>query len=221
MTKIDSIHFDMDGVIANTEPLHVAAEQQTCRDFEFSIQPELWGGFKGQTADAIFAHLLDTYGDPTTQTVEQLINYKTQLFLDMATQELEPIEGALEFLDWTRDSFETVTLVTSSNRRVQQCIVGRFGIAHLFDNIVTGDDIVNGKPHPEPYLHSLKQTSSEAERALVIEDSKSGIQSALSAKCLVLAIATSHPPDELHEASPTFVAVDYHDARDQIEEYTI
>lgn len=209
----------MDGVIANTEPLHVEAEQQTCRDFDFSIQPEQWGGFKGQTADAIFGHLLEKYGRPTEQTVEQLIDHKTQLFLDMASRELEPIDGALDFLDWTRANYETVTLVTSSNRRVQECIIGRFGIAHLFDSVITGDDITNGKPHPEPYLRSMAQTNTRAESALVIEDSKSGISSALAAKCAVLAIATSHPPEELREASPTFIAVDYQDARSQIESY--
>lgn len=217
MKRYNSVHFDMDGVIANTEPLHVAAEQQTCRDFNFSIQPEQWDGFKGQTAGAIFGHLLTTYGDPTRQSVEQLIDHKTQLFLDMASGELAPIDGALDFLDWTRANYETVTLVTSSNRRVQECIIGRFGVAHLFDNIVTGDDITNGKPHPEPYLRSLEQTNTRAENALIIEDSKSGICSALAAKCAVLAIATSHSPEELHEASPTFIAVDYQDARSQIE----
>lgn len=217
MNTFNSVHFDMDGVIANTEPLHVAAEQQTCKNFNFSINPEQWGGFKGQTADAIFGYLLSTYGNADTQTVGQLMDHKTQLFLDMASQHLEPIDGALDFLQWTKDTFEIVTLVTSSNRRVQQCITKHFGIEYLFDNVVTGDDIVNGKPHPEPYLRSLEQTNTDAEHALVIEDSKSGIKSALAAKCCVLAIATSHPPNELIEARPTFIAVDYSNARAQLE----
>ncbi len=167
----------MDGVIANTEPLHVAAEQQTCKDFDFAIDPDQWGGFKGQTAEAIFGHLLRYYGDPQAQTVEQLIDHKTELFLDLARGQLEPIDGALDFIAWSRGKFDTVALVTSSNRRVQQCIIGRFGLAHLFDAVVTGDDIENGKPHPEPYLRSLDLTSSDAQRSLVIEDSMSGIRS--------------------------------------------
>jgi HAD superfamily hydrolase (TIGR01509 family) len=213
MKKYNSIHFDMDGVLANTEPLHVAAEQQTCRDYNFAISPDQWDGFKGQTANDIFGYLLNNYGDPQTQTVNELIDYKTGLFLQMAQEGLEPIDGAMDFLRWARGNYEKVTLVTSSNRRVQECIIGRFGIRGMFDNIVTGDDIINGKPHPEPYLRSLKQSDTRAETALVIEDSKSGIKSALAAKCAVLAIATSHPADELMEVNPTYVASDYLHAR--------
>jgi len=218
MTKFNAIHFDMDGVIANTEPLHVAAEQQTCRDYNFAISPDQWGGFKGQTADAIFTYLLNNYGDPERQTVEQLIDHKTNLFLEMTSSRLEPIDGALDFLNWAHDTYEKVTLVTSSNRRVQQRIISQFGITHLFDNIITGDDISNGKPHPEPYLLSLEQTNSLAERSIIIEDSKSGIQSALAAKCAVLAIATSHSPSELVSANPTFIASNFQDARLQLSE---
>ncbi len=208
----------MDGVLANTEPLHVAAEQQTCRDYDFAINPGQWDGFKGQTAKDIFNYLLNRYGDPQMQTVDELIDYKTGLFLEMVHGGLEPIDGALDFLQWARSNHEKVTLVTSSNRRVQECIVGRFGIKGLFDNIITGDDITNGKPHPEPYLLSLRQSNSQAETSLVIEDSKSGIKSALAARCAVLAIATSHSIEELQGVNPTFIAPNYIDARVQLEE---
>ena len=206
----------MDGVIADTEPFHVAAEQQTCRDYNFAIDPNQWDGFKGQTASDIFNFLLNQYGDPRAQTVDELIDHKTELFLDMAQGSLEPIDGALDFLHWARASHDTMTLVTSSNRRVQECIIGRLGIRNLFDNIVTGDDIVNGKPHPEPYLLSIKQSGARAEGSLVIEDSKSGIQSALAAQCAVLAIATSHSLEELRQVNPTLVATDFTDARVQL-----
>jgi HAD superfamily hydrolase (TIGR01509 family) len=217
MTRFNAIHFDMDGILANTEPLHVAAEQQTCDDYDFAIDPDQWSGFKGQTAEAIFGYLLNNYGDPQSQTVDELIDHKTELFLHMAKERLEPIEGSLDFLQWARDTHEKVALVTSSNRRVQECIIGRFGVAHLFDSIITGDDISNGKPDPEPYLRSLQQTGSLAEKSLVIEDSKSGIQSGLGARCAVLAAATSHTVEELRGARPTFIAADFTDARHQLE----
>lgn len=217
MTKFNAIHFDMDGVLANTEPLHVTAEQQTCEDYNFAIDPDQWGGFKGQTAEAIFGYLLKNYGNPEEQAIDELIDHKTGLFLQMAQEKLEPIDGSLDFLQWARDTHEKVALVTSSNRRVQECIIGRFGVAHLFDSIITGDDITNGKPDPEPYLRSLQKTNSLAEKSIVIEDSKSGIQSGLGARCAVLAVATSHTADELREARPTFIASDFRDARLQLE----
>lgn len=101
-TEIKYIHFDMDGVIANTEPLHVAAEQQTCLDHEFAINPEEWGGFKGRTAQAIFGHLIDTYGDPAKHDVDSLIAHKTNRFLEMADTQLELIDGVLDFMAWAQ-----------------------------------------------------------------------------------------------------------------------
>ncbi|MDK2899233.1 MAG: hypothetical protein PWQ10_420 [Patescibacteria group bacterium] len=217
MTRFKSIHFDMDGVLADTEPFHVAAEQQTCKDFNFNIDTKQWDSFKGQTANAIFSHLLKNYGNPKKQTVAELINHKTNLFLDMARDQIKPINGALDFLQWARNNHEKITLVTSSNRQIQECIINSFGVAHLFDNIVTGDDIINGKPNPEPYLRSLKESCSQADSALVIEDSKSGIMSALASKCAVLAIATSYSSEELIDSEPTFIAIDFKDAKLQLE----
>lgn len=212
-SRYRSIHFDMDGVIADTEPLHVAAEQQTCRNYELAINPDEWGGFKGRTAQAIFTHLLHRYGDPATHTVDELIEHKTDLFLQSAEMHLRPIDGVLEFLDWARDAHETMTLVTSSNRRVQECIIGKFGVAHLFDAIVTGDDITHGKPHPEPYETALLLTNSQPEAAVVIEDSKSGVISALGARCAALAVTTSHSAEELAPANPTYITRSYVQAR--------
>lgn len=208
-----AIHFDMDGVIADTEPLHVIAEQQTCRDFNFAIDPNEWGGFKGKTAEDIFHHLLYRYGDPKRQTVRQLIDHKTELFLGLAKKELKPIDGVLEFLRWSRDNHGVMNLVTSSNKRVQECITDAFSIGHYFDHIITGDDVTNGKPHPEPYLTSLKRSGARAEHSVIIEDSKSGIQAGLGAGCSVLGIATSHTTRELSEVEPTFIANDYATAR--------
>lgn len=214
--KYRAVHFDMDGVLANTEPLHVAAEQQTCRDFDFDIDPNQWGGFKGMTADDIFTHLLNTYGDSQTLTVERLIDHKTNLFIEMSWDNLEPIDGAIEFVKWARHNVDKMSLVTSSNRRVQSHIMGAFGIGKYFDKVITGDDIPKGmgKPNPEPYLRALQKTGASANRSLVVEDSKAGIRAGLGAKCAVLAVTTSHSKEELREVAPTYIVDDFMQARD-------
>jgi beta-phosphoglucomutase len=207
-----NIHFDMDGVIANTEPLHVAAEQLTCIDYGFAVNVDEWQGFKGRTAQAIFKHLIDAYGDPAKHCVDALISHKTDYFLDLAKTGLAPIDGALEFVAWAKEAYDSLSLVTSSNQRVQECVIGRLGLEGAFDHIVTGDDIINGKPHPEPYLRAMQLSGATPENSTVIEDSTSGIQSALAAGCRVLAIATSHTVAELSSLSPTWVAKDYEEA---------
>lgn len=209
--RYKAIHFDMDGVIADTEALHVQAEQQTCRDHGIAIDTEKWMGFKGQTADAIFTHIVNIYGNgaDSRSKINELIDYKTDVVVDLIDSQLRPVDGIFMFIDWAKEKFETVALVTSSNRRVQQRIIGRMGLSDYFDTIVTGDDVQQGKPHPEPYLRSLQMSQTKPEQSVVIEDSKSGIVSATAAGCAVLAIATSHTVDELDQTAARYVASNY------------
>lgn len=202
----------MDGVIADTEGFHVAAELQTCRDYGFAINPEDWKGFKGRKAIDIFTYLIDTYGDPSIHTAEELIAHKTEVFIELCRGSLEPINGSLELLRFCKATLSRVHLVTSSNKTTQEFITGHFGITSLFDTIVTAESASQGKPHPEPYLNSIKAANIDAARSLVVEDSVSGIKSGLAAGCRVLAVTTSHTPKELAPARPTHIAHTYDDA---------
>lgn len=212
--KYRAVHFDMDGVIANTEPLHISAEQQTCRDFDLSIDPDQWRGFKGRTAEAIFSHLREEYGNPDTPSVPELIDHKTSIFVERAWEEgIEPIEGSIEFIRWVRLNANIVTLVTSSNHRVKDAILGYLGLQRIFDVKITGDDVTRGKPDPEPYIKAMRLSGATPESSLVVEDSKAGIISALGAQCAVLAITSSHPAEELRDVHPTYIVDSYAEAR--------
>ncbi len=213
MKRFEAALFDMDGIIVDSEPLHVKAEQQTCIDHGFDINPEEWGGYKGRTPVDIFLHLIATYSDPKVHDIEKLMEYKTDLFLQFAETELEQIKNSVEFLEWSREFFKNMALVTSSNKRTQEFIVEKLGINGLFDTVVTGSDIKNGKPHPEPYEKAMRAMGASAHRSLVVEDSMSGIQSGHAAGCEVMAIATSHTVEELERESPLHIFEDYSQAR--------
>ncbi len=211
--RFEAVLFDMDGVVADTEDLHVRSEQETCVDYNFKVDPNDWGGFKGQTAASVVSYLIQKYGDPAKHNVDELISHKTEIFLGLAEQELREIEGAIMFINWSRKQFEKTALVTSSNSLVQNFITSKLGVADLFDVTVTGDDVENGKPHPEPYFKALRSIGVSARKALVVEDSISGIRSAHAAGCEVMAVTTSHTAEELEQESPLHIFEDYSQAR--------
>jgi sugar-phosphatase len=63
--------------------------------------------------------------------------------------------------------------------------------------IVTADDVVNGKPHPEPFLEAARRLNADPRRCLVVEDAPKGLEAAQAAGCFTLAVVTTTPREEL------------------------
>ncbi len=66
--------------------------------------------------------------------------------------------------------------------------------------LVSGDDVKSGKPAPDPYLLAAAQLGTEPENCAVIEDAPAGIKAGKAAGCFVVALTTTHHPDELQGA---------------------
>jgi beta-phosphoglucomutase-like phosphatase (HAD superfamily) len=71
--------------------------------------------------------------------------------------------------------------------------------------VITGDDIQHGKPHPEPYIKTIRALQLPAERCVVIEDSVYGIIAAKEAGCRVVGITTSFSEEKLLNAGADMV----------------
>lgn len=216
--KYRAYHYDMDGVLANSEPLHEAVEKQTCLHYGLDVDMSTWEAFKGMTAEAIFGKLhaehVMKHGDRDIPTVEELIAHKTDAFIDGVWDgAIDPIDGASDLVRWTHGRADAQTLVTSSSRRVQQAVLRYLNLDRFFDEIVTGDDVVSGKPNPEPYVKALGKVGARAEESLVFEDSKNGIRAALGAKCAVMALTSAyHSREQLAVVNPTFIVDNWFEA---------
>ena len=68
------------------------------------------------------------------------------------------------------------------------------GLGSFFDAVVTVEDVINGKPHPEPYLRVVEKLGVPASKCLVIEDAVNGIYSAKEAGCRTVGLTTSSLP---------------------------
>lgn len=194
---IKAVIFDMDGVIVDSEHIHVAAEKAACRAFGIRIPHSEWDGFKGKTAIDIAGYILSTYSKGGI-TPQQFVERKTALYLEIAATELIPIDGAVSFIAAARSVFDRCALTTSSNRTIQDLVFCNLHLHRLFDVVITGDEVVNGKPHPEPYLKTIGQLGLLPSECIVIEDSDNGIISAKAAGCKTVGITTSYPADRLY-----------------------
>ncbi len=96
------------------------------------------------------------------------------------------------------------TIVTSATRRL---MVARLKVAGLPqpELMITGNDVVNGKPHPEPYMRGAEILGFAPTECVVVEDAPSGVGSGTAAGCRVLAVLGTHRAEELYAAGADWV----------------
>lgn len=105
--------------------------------------------------------------------------------------------GALELVKAVPDGYWGV--VTSGTRLLATERLHLFGIP-IPKVMVTADDVVNGKPHPEPYLKGAELLGANPAECLVIEDAPAGIQSAHASGMKVIALSSTYPASALSDA---------------------
>jgi HAD superfamily hydrolase (TIGR01509 family) len=95
--------------------------------------------------------------------------------------------GARELLAAVRSAGLRSALVTATRRRLVEVALGTIGRS-WFDVLVTGDEIINPKPDPEPYLTAARLLGVDPSRCVAVEDSPAGVRSALAAGCTVIGV---------------------------------
>lgn len=201
---VRAVIFDMDGVIVMTEDLHVSAERATCKEFGIEAPLTAWNDFKGRTAIEIACTILNNYSTGGISP-KQFVDRKTEIYLDMIETELPEIEGATDFIAIAHRTFGKCALTTSSSKVIKNAVFDQLGLDTFFDVVVTGDQVTNGKPDPEPYLATVEKLSVPASLCVVIEDSDNGILSAKQAGCRVIGITTSFPASMLYDLGADLV----------------
>jgi HAD superfamily hydrolase (TIGR01509 family) len=101
--------------------------------------------------------------------------------------ELKIYDGGLRLIEECKKFGLKIGLVTASGARLMNVVLKNFP-KDTFDIVVSGDDVINSKPDPEPYLKAAKSLSVDITQSVVIEDSLTGVTSALAAGAQVIGI---------------------------------
>jgi HAD superfamily hydrolase (TIGR01509 family) len=189
--------FDFDGVIADDEPLHLAAFQQALAAEGVSITPEAYyARYLGlEDRQAIRQACRDEGASPTPARLSALAAAKARHFLALVREGAPLRPGAAAFV---RAAAARVPIAIASGalRHEIELILGHAGLAEVFAAIVSAEDVSAGKPSPEGFLRALAHLRArapglEARQCLVVEDSRPGIEAARRAGMRCLAVAGS------------------------------
>ena len=202
---IKAVIFDMDGVITNTMPDHFTAWQKTMADAGIEVSElEIYSreGQRGLTSlEEIYASNNLPF-DPEEGKV--LLQKKEDLFKQITKTRF--IAGSRTFLKHLAKNEITMALVTGTSHHEMREILPE-DLQSLFQVVVTGCQVKNGKPNPEPYRTALQRLDLRADDAVVIENAPFGIQSARQAGLRCLALETSLPKEHLFEADQVFSSI--------------
>ncbi len=196
----DALLFDLDGTLIDSSDSVVRSWLRWA--VEFGVDPSHLADAHGRTSAAIVADLM-----PPDQ-VERALTRIDELELEDAVT-VCAMPGAADLIDGLPTA--QWAIVTSGNAPLAAARVGAAGIAQP-TLLITADDVVHGKPNPEPFLLGAAKLGVEPERCLVFEDAPSGIAAARAAGMAVVGVTSTYPADrldaDLHVASPAELHVE-------------
>jgi beta-phosphoglucomutase len=194
------ILLDMDGVVLASPPLHLLTWQQTLAPLGVELQAEDLHRLEGMPTERIAQRLTEQLLGQACSEEEarDLAATKRALFRERFNSTFVP--GVVPLLHDLRGRGYRLGLVTGSARRVVEESLAPSGVVALFDVLVTGDDVSQGKPDPEPYRMAAARLGLPPEACLVIENAPLGIRSARAAGMACVALETTLPAAQLSEA---------------------
>jgi beta-phosphoglucomutase len=199
-----AVIFDMDGVMVDSNPYHKIALRQFCeRHGHHLSDKELKNSIFGRTNKDWLTSLFG--GTLTAEQLTEYENEKEALFRKIYAPCLQPVNGLINFLQVLKDNQISLALATSAPPSNVHFILEKTGTFEFFSVILDGHSVRNSKPDPEIYLKTAALLHYPPEKCVVIEDSISGVISALSAGCKVIGITTTHTRQELYQTHHNIV----------------
>ncbi|KIR61667.1 MULTISPECIES: HAD family hydrolase [Micromonospora] len=192
--------FDMDGTLVDSEKLWDVALRELAAEYGATLSDAGRKALIGTSMADAMRILHDDLGQPYRDPQVSAAWIDARI-LELFRTGLRWRPGALALLRAVRAAGIPTALVTSSGRPLVEVALDTLG-RDSFDAVVCGDEVDAAKPHPEPYLTAARLLGVPIARCVAIEDSPTGVASALAAGAAVLAVPAEvpiAPTDGVHQ----------------------
>ncbi len=183
----EAVIFDMDGLLADTEPLWQEVECAAYADVGLAMTPEECRQTMGMRVDEAVAYWFARapWRGPTP---DEFCAAVVEAMVAAVAARTAPMPGAVELLARLRHQGWRLALASSSPYAIIDAVVRRCRWSDVFDVIHSAEDEDNGKPHPAIYLTAAAKLGADPTRCLALEDSVNGMVAAKAARmrCIVV-----------------------------------
>ncbi|MFC1795403.1 HAD family hydrolase [Planctomycetota bacterium] len=200
-----AIIFDFDGVITDSEVLHLRAFNKSLVPYGVEITTkDYYTNYLGFSDFDCYKTLIDNgLIKIDEQQIGEIIGRKSIIFEELSKTEGRTIEGVQEFLQMLKQNNIPMAICSGSLLVEIEVMLEESGLRHFFTEIVSAEQVKKGKPHPEGFLLALNKLNKHfrppiaAGECIVIEDSQWGLQAGKAAGMHTLAVTNSYDAEQL------------------------
>jgi len=183
---LHAVIFDLDGVLADSEPWWNQIDAKLLAEHGVTYRGEYHRNVLGVSYRLAVEFYKNAFH--ISASVEELMRRRGEIATDFFANRVSLFPSAKMTLVQLREMKLPLAVATSSVSASACPLLDRTGIRSLFSVLITGDEVQQGKPHPEIYLRAAKKLGISPEACLVIEDSLAGIAAGKGANMRVAAI---------------------------------
>ena len=193
-----AVIFDMDGVLADTGPIHYESWVKMANEIGKTFKKSFFEATFGQQSVPITRQLVGRKVDQNL--VEKWAQLKEQYYREMVKDKIEPLPGVIELIEDLKSINFKLAVGSSGPPENVELLLTSLKIELFFDDIITAAEVQNGKPSPDVFLIAAQKINVKPQNCLVIEDAPVGIEAAKRANMKCIALSTTHDNVELRTA---------------------
>ena len=197
MKNIELVIFDMDGLMLDTESVSKKAWMLIGELNNYNITYEFLLSLIGKNRKSVELAFKNHFGeDFPFAYLYELKEIKASQFI--VNEGLRIKEGLIELIDYLIKNEIKIAVATSSYKKKAYKLLKMAGVFHLFNKVLCGDEILKGKPNPEIFLTICQDLKVKPSKALVLEDSQSGLEAAVAGGITCIIVPDLVEPSEKH-----------------------
>jgi len=194
-----AVLWDLDGVLVDSAPYHQRAWEETFAEEGVRLDEACFRHTFGWRNDAIVAYVMGPEVSPERSAAIGEVKESRYRAL-VAREGISPLPGTMEWLNRLHGRGVPQAIVSSAPLSNVSAVLAALGFTHLFQAIVSAEDVRRGKPDPEVFLLAARRLGMSPQRCIVVEDAPAGVEGARRAGMRCLALGTTHPHQDLSAA---------------------